>query len=132
MRFVGYDSNGELKPTAPRYKKNEIRELPLEYANDFWWELIDALPDLVIPEAKYEDSAFVVETFVPPEDKLVLPVDVSPEDVDVIHYDEMTIESLRLFINQRGGEVESRWRKPRLIEEARKLEESLRAASESS
>lgn len=65
MRFVGYDANGELKPTAPAYKQHEIRELPLEYAQNFWWELVDAVPDLVIPEPRYEDSVFIEETFVP-------------------------------------------------------------------
>ena len=132
MRFVGYDANGELKPTAPgTFKKNEIRELPLEYAQNFWWELVDAIPDLVIPEKRYEDSVFVEETFVPPEnqEKLIRPIEVTPEDADKIMYDQMTVKSLKLFIEQRGGEVDPKWKKADLIREARELEESLRAAS---
>ncbi len=134
MRFVGYDKDGQLKPTAPAYKKNEVRMLPIEYALDFWWELVDAIPDLVIPEPRYEDSVFVEEVFVPPEDKekLMMPVEVTPEDAGVIHYDGMTVKSLRLFIKQRGGKVESDWRKADLIREARVLEESLREASKPS
>ena len=77
MRFVGYDANGELKPTAPAYKKHEVRELPLEYAQDFWWELVDAVPDLVIPEPRYEDSVFIEEVFVPHDDEAPTP---PPED----------------------------------------------------
>jgi len=73
MRFVGYDANGELKPTAPAYKQHEIRELPLEYAQNFWWELVDAVPDLVIPEPRYEDSVFIEEVFVPPDDEAPAP-----------------------------------------------------------
>lgn len=134
MRFVGYDANGELKPTAPTYKRNEIRELPLEYAENPWWELIDAIPDLVIPEKRYEDSVFVEETFVPSEDKekLILPIEVTPEDADVINYDGMTVKSLKLFIEMRGGEVDPKWLKVDLVREARELEESLREISKSS
>ena len=57
---------------------------------------------------------------------------MTPEDAGVIHYDGMTVKSLRLFIKQRGGKVESDWRKADLIREARVLEESLREASEPS
>lgn len=133
MRFVGYDANGELKPTAPAFKKDEIRMLPLEYAQDMWWELIDAIPDLVIPEAKFEGSVFS-GIFVPPEgqEKLVLPITADLEEVGVILYDEMTVKSLRLFIASRGGEVESEWRKPKLVEVARELEEARRAKLEES
>jgi len=161
MRFVGYDANGELKPTAPAYKKGEIRMLPLEYAQDSWWELVDAIPDLVIPEALYEDSVFIEEVFAPSEieetetteasevftrhtgelgDALTVKVDfdeaavdeVQHDEVGVILYDQMTVKSLKLFIEQRGGEVDASWRKADLIREAQRLEESLRTPSESS
>lgn len=129
MRFVGYDKDGKLKRTAPGFKKNEVRMLPIEYALDFWWELVDAIPDLVIPEAKYEDSVFVEEVFVPPEDKekLILPIEVTAETVNEIDYEGMTVKSLKLFIKQRGGEVDSNWLKADLMWEARELEESIRA-----
>lgn len=243
MRFVGYDANGELKPTAPAYKQHEIRELPLEYAQNFWWELVDAVPDLVIPEPRYEDSVFIEEVFVPPDDEAPAPplededkplslkeesdpnlaedeewdtsefitshsdnlgamptseavepgeafvvapdaidesgevdlgkvvkiegleekpfdshsgelgdtltvemahpaiiteeqakyldksiynadVKVYPEtELEGIPYEKMTVKSLKLFIKQRGGEVDSSWRKADLIREARRLEE---------
>ena len=59
----------------------------------------------------------------------MLPVDVDPDEVDVIHYEDMNVKSLKLFIEQRGGKVESEWRKADLIREARELEEALREAS---
>jgi len=178
MRFVGFDEHGELKPTAPGYKKGEIRMLPLEYAQNFWWELVDPIPDLVIPDLSYEDSVFIEEDFVPPKDvkpreeeselglrvletdqaledavvesldetlivrEVLEPVDagdialpLADEDVpelEGIPYEQRTIKSLKLFIKQRGGEVDSQWRKVDLIREARRLEESLRIPSESS
>jgi len=148
---------------SPAYKKGEIRRLPLEYSQDAWWELLDEIPDLVIPKESLMDSVFIEGMFVPvdavdiapppDEDKSlyveseasevftshsgelgdVLTVKVYPETpIDEILYDEMTVKSLRLFIEQRGGEVDSQWRKADLVREARKLEESLRAPFESS
>jgi len=145
---------------SPAYKNGEIRMLPLEYSLDSWWELVDAIPDLVIPDLRYEDSVFIEEVFVPVdavdtdpppdgedlslyvegeagevftshsgEPGEMLTVKVYPETpIDEVLYDEMTVKSLRLFIEQRGGEVDSQWRKADLVREARKLEESLRAA----
>ena len=173
MRFVGYDMNNELKKGAPKFKKNEVRELPIEYSENPWWELIDAVPDLVLPELKKEDSVYVEEIYAPSdgqadaslevedsepeeseevpvvqpevtadlpdleeevfvdpevEEKLIRPVDVKDEDITVIIYEDMTVPSLKLFIEQRGGKVESKWLKPDLVRVARELEEALRAA----
>jgi len=154
MRFVGYDSYGELMGNAPAYKKHEVRELPLEYAQDWWWELVDAVPDLVIPEPRYEDSVFIEEVFVPPEDAEsesgepgeeefidlqpteevtsfsgvgmeTFTAKIYPEtELEGIPYEKMTVKSLKLFIEQRGGEVDSNWRKAELVKEAQRLEEA--------
>lgn len=171
MRFIGFKENGsgELKPTSPGgFKQHELRELAFDYSLSPWWELVDDVPDLVVPEEDPEDSVYIEKTLVPvdavdtappseDEDKslyvdgktdlppyveekteetspikLVLPIEGDPEEVDVIHYDGMTVKSLKLFIEQRGGEVDSDWLKADLIREARILEEASRAASESS
>ena len=137
MRFVGFNEHGELKPTAPgTFKKNEIRMLPLEYAQNFWWELVDAIPDLVIPETLHEESVFVEDVFVPPEDispeEQTAEVDTDEGPLTEIQYDQMNVASLKLFIKQYGGEVNSKWLKADLIKEARKLRESSRAASKPS
>lgn len=76
MRFVGFkeDGSGELKPTSPGgFKRHEIRELPFECSLSIWWEIVDAIPDLVVPEPRYEDSVFIEEVFVP-----VDAVDIAP------------------------------------------------------
>jgi len=73
MRFVGFkeDGSGELKPTSPGgFKHHEIRELPFEYSLSMWWEIVDGIPDLVVPEPRYEDSVFIEEVFVPSDDEV--------------------------------------------------------------
>jgi len=50
-------------------------------------------------------------------------------ELEGIPYEQRTIKSLKLFIKQRGGEVDSQWRKVDLIREARRLEASSRANS---
>ena len=197
MRFVGFkeDGSGELKRTSPSgFTDGELRDLPYDYSLSPWWEIVDDIPDLVLPEEEdsvYEDGIVniseleddiiisrsdepgititviedeevpeVVEvistnegqTFmvdggnivhlndIPPyiNDKsdafprYILPVNVDPEKVDVIRYEEMTVKSLKLFIEQRDGTVDNKWRKRDLVKEARRLEEALRATLESS
>lgn len=208
MRFVGFkeDGSGELKRGAPgSYKDGELKHLPFSYSLEPYWEIVDNIPDLEIPEAEPEDSVYkdqaieqeVVEAVdesliarevseekgvpiyqldgkhvgdlledgmirpaglgdledaevvevpeVKPEDtvyadeteeetplKLILPIEQDMETVDVIDYESMTVSSLKHFIEQRGGKVESKWLKPDLVREAGRLEEISRAASESS
>lgn len=131
MRFVGFkeDGSGELKRGSPAgYKKDELRELRFDNSLEPYWEIVDDIPDLVLPEEEPEDSAFEEE----PEtrEKYVMPVEGDPEEVTVIYYDKMTVPTLKHFIEQRGGEVDPKWLKADLIREAQELEESLRATSE--
>ena len=72
MRFIGYDDAGKLIRTAPSgYSRGHIQENPLSMADLVYWELTEGMPDLVIPEVKYEESVFMEEIFVPeePEDE---------------------------------------------------------------
>jgi len=131
MRFVGFkeDGSGELKPTSPGgIKQHELRMLPYDYSLSMWWEIVDDIPDLEVPEVEPEDSVYEEEDKV----RLIMPVEGDPADVDVIHYEGMTVKSLKLFIKQRGGKVDYKWLKADLVREARELEEASRAASESS
>ena len=133
MRFVGVkeDGSNELKRASPGgFKRNELRELPFAYSLEPYWDLVDDVPDLVLPEEKPEDSVFEEEH--QPQLKYVLPVEQAPEEVAVIHYDTMTVKTLKLFIEQRGGTVDRKWRKADLVEEARKLQESLSLRTEAS
>ncbi len=133
MRFVGFkeDGSGELKPTSPAgYARDQLLELPFDYSLEPWWEIIDDIPDLVLPEEDSEASVFETEPSAPM--KYVLPIEQSPEDVYVIDYELMTVPTLKHFIEQRGGTVEKGWLKADLIEKARELEEAIRAASEAS
>ncbi len=127
MRFVGFkeDGSGELKPTSPAgYTRDQLLELPFDYSLEPWWEIVDDIPDLVLPEEDSEASVFETEPEAPM--KYVLPVEQSPEDVYVIDYESMTVPTLKHFIDQRGGKVERGWLKADLIEKARELEEAIR------
>jgi len=131
MRFVGFkeDGSGELKRTAPSgFKRDELKMLPFDYSRSMWWEIVDDVPDLEVPEVEAEDSVYVEEERL----KYILPIDQDLDKVDVIYYEEMTVKTLKHFIRQRGGKVESKWLKADLVREARELEEASRAASESS
>ncbi len=133
MRFVGFktDGSGELKPTSPAgYARDQLLELPFDYSLEPWWEIVDDIPDLVLPEEDSEDSVFKIvaeDGEISPPMKYVLPVEQAPEDVYVIDYESMTVPTLKLFIEQRGGKVERGWLKADLIEKARELEEAIRA-----
>ncbi len=131
MRFVGFktDGSGELKPTSPAgYERDQLLELPFDYSLEPWWEIVDDIPDLVLPEEDSEDNVFETEEDGEPSVpmKYVLPVDQAPEDVYVIDYESMTVPTLKHFIEQRGGKVERGWLKADLIEKARELEEAIR------
>ena len=137
MKFVGFkeDGSGELKRSSPGgIKRHEIRELPLGYAQSMWWELVDALPSFVLPDQVFEDSVFIEDVFVPKEtfadiDVIELPVNKDP--VDEVLYDQMTVKSLKLFIEGRGGKVDSKWRKAELVVEARRIHEAMKDAEAS-
>lgn len=76
MRFVGW-KDGKLIKTAPSgLKQGQIQKNFLHMADQPYWELADKVPDLVIPEGKYEDSVFIEEIFVPEDE----PVDEAPEE----------------------------------------------------
>lgn len=148
MRFVGFkeDGSGELKPTSPGgIKRHEIQMLPIEYAKDIWWELVDTVPEFVLPEPKFEESVFIDQVFVPTDeplsdiprindfdtnkllgDKITIVKEPAPS-VDTVLYEKMTVKSLKLFIKQRGGKVNSKWLRADLVREARILEETSRA-----
>ncbi len=136
MRFVGFkeDGSGELKPSSPAgYARDQLLELPFDYSLEPYWEIVDDIPDLVLPEEDSKDSVFEIRAEdgeISPPLKYVLPVDQAPEDVFVIDYESMTVKTLKFFIEQRGGKVERGWLRADLIREARELEEASRAASE--
>ncbi len=136
MRFVGFkeDGSGELKRASPGgFKQHELRELPFDYSLEPYWEIVDNIPDLVVPEEDPEDSVYEEDggTYVDEKTdmpfKFKLPIEGDPEEVDVIQYDGMTVKSLRLFIEQRGGKVDRTWRKSDLVLEAQRLEDARRA-----
>lgn len=132
MKFVGFkeDGSGELKRSSPGgIKHHEVRELPLSYARDMWWELVDALPEFVLPDKIHEDSVFIEGVFVPKEtfdDIPVIGLPVSKGPVDEILYDEMTVKSLKIFIEGRGGKLDRKWKKADLVVEARRLQEAMK------
>ncbi len=130
MRFVGFkeDGSGNLKRAAPSgYSMHQLLELPFSYSLEPFWEMVDNIPDLILPDVTSEDSVFEAEAR-DSQLKYVMPVEGDPKEVYVIHYDSMTVKTLKLFIEQRGGTVDRKWRKADLVVEARRLEEALRAA----
>ncbi|KKK79664.1 hypothetical protein LCGC14_2831230 [marine sediment metagenome] len=133
MRFVGFkeDGSGELKPTSPAgYARDQLLELPFDYSLEPWWEIVDDIPDLVLPDEDSEASVFEAKAEdgeISSPQKFVLPVEQAPQDVYVIDYESMTVPTLKHFIDQRGGKVERGWLKADLIEKARELEEAIRA-----
>ena len=102
--------------------------LPFDYSREPFWEIVDDIPDLEVPEVEAEDSVYVKEDRL----KLIMPIEGDPAEVEVINYEGMTVKSLKHFIEQRGGKVDPEWLKADLIREARELEEASRAASEDS
>ena len=64
MRFVGFktDGSGELKRASPSgYTDGQLLDLPFNYSLEPWWEIVDDIPDLVLPEEVIEDSVFEKE-----------------------------------------------------------------------
>jgi len=148
MRFIGIGEDGKLMPTAPAFKKGELRELSYEYSLSPWWELIDNIPDLVIPDEKSADSVYEETPEADPAPcrflirggckscytctaavggkKILLSAMVeicmnNPDPSDcAIMVNGMTVKELKLFIGQRGVKVEPNWLKADLIRETLK------------
>lgn len=125
MRFVGW-KDGKLIKGAPSLPQGWIQENFIEEATLPHWELVEPAPETKkAPSSDSEDSVYVEDET--PEEVVEETV-VDPEEL-VDEIDLMNVKDLKLFIEERGGTVDSNWLKADLVREARELEEALRSDS---
>ncbi len=132
MRFIGW-KDGALIKGAPKLPQGTIRENFLPEASLPHWVLVEPLPAVKkVPEPTLEDSVFEeIEEAVEPtqEDVDVIIGEFEVKDPEVEDVDLMTVKTLKVFIEERGGDVDRGWLKADLVVEARRLEDALRALS---
>lgn len=59
MRFIGRDPNGKLMKGAPgNYQAGKVYEMPFRHSRYKWWQLIEPVPELVVPPISEEGSVF--------------------------------------------------------------------------
>jgi len=119
MKFVGW-KDGVLIKGAPSLPQGWIQENFIEESTLPHWVLVEPLPETKkVPEPTSEESAF--------EEKEEIEVKEPDKGEDI---DLMTVKTLKLFIEDRGGEVDRKWLKADLVREARVLEEARRIEAE--
>lgn len=123
MLFVGW-KDGKLIKGAPSLPQGWIQENFIEEATLPHWELVEP-----VPETKKAPSS-ISEESVYEEVKEIKDEDIVEESEEVVkEIDLMNVKDLKLFIEDRGGTVDSKWLKADLVRVARELKEALRTDS---
>jgi hypothetical protein len=126
MRFVGW-KDGKLIKGAPSLPQGWTQENFIEEASLPHWELVEPIPETKkAPSSTSEESVHEEIEEIKDEEA------EEPEEV-VEEIDSMNVTDLKIFIEQRGGTVDSKWLKSDLVMEARKyVEETVEDPEEES
>lgn len=106
MRFIGKTPDGKLMKGAPgNYKAGEVRMMPFRHSKYRWWQLVEPLPELVVPpvsggDAVYEEAYHVpweeetTSTYDPDAETTTLSLDVG-KPTGLLGGEEALIESVK-------------------------------------